>query len=255
MIDHLVETDFKAVDKRDGVAAATGYLLGDTDRVPIVTDHERPWGVLNERGFMRTRVHPYERVENYTLGTGALTTDLTLEETVRRMAAASVDHFPVEERGRLIGYVSALRVLEELEVDLPAHRLLDEVPHLREDQSAGDAIHFFHDTKVAVLPVVDASGHLAAVLHRRDIVPIGLNNDRGLGGRTYAGGERNHFSDIEVKGLMETSYGTVRPNDAFDHVVEVLKQFRAAVVVDEQDRPLGVITPTGAVKRIAPELS
>ena len=249
MIDHLVHTDFKVVDKREGLNEVMGYLHGDTERTPIITDQERPYGVLNERGLMKTRLYIREHVGKYTVGTGTLDARASVSEAIKFFANTPVAYAPVMESGRLVGYVAALDLLDEVKEGPGAVHLMDEVPILKETQSAGEALHHLRETKAGIIPVVDEAGRLAGVIDRRSIIPISIYRE-DTSGHIPAGGEREHLVDIEIRGLMSTDLSIVRPDASFEEVKAALKG-HGFCVVEHEGRPLGVILPAQALQKVA----
>lgn len=249
MIDHLVNTDYKVVDKREPVSTVTGYLNGDTDTLPIVTDGDRPWGVINERSFMRTSVTLGQRVESYTVGTGTLSPQAPLAEVARFFANTPVPHVPIEENGRLIGYLSATDVLAEMPDGPTAVHLMEEVASLRDDMRMGEAVHLFRGVQPSYLPVVDHEGRITGVMDRKTVAQIGLHRSRD-DGRIAAGGEVDRTVDLDVKGFMTDAVATVRPDAPWQETVRVLKEHGYAIVAKD-GKPLGVITAHHALKNIA----
>lgn len=248
MIDHLVHTDFKVVDKREPMSSVAGYLNGDTERLPIITDQERPWGVLNEKGLMRTRLDPREHVGKYTVGTGTLSPHASVKEALRAFANTRVAYMPVQEDGRLIGYVAAVDLLAEMPGGPDAAHLAVEVPILRQDQTSGEALAVLRDISPGIVPVVDDGGYVTGVLDRRHMAQISLNRIDSSG-HIPAGGERQALGkNLELVGLMSEGVAMVAPEAGFQEVVRVLKEHGYAIVARDR-KPLGVVTPAIALQQ------
>lgn len=249
-MDPLIRTDFKTVDKRDPVSSVMGYLSGDSDKVPVVLDGEKPYGVLNEAGFARKRLAPTQKLEGaYVIGTRTLGEDPTIDDIVDVLGTSRTSYAPVVSHGRVVGVVHARDVLQRLDSDRRAVELADETPVVTKDTSAAEVIHFFNETGVPYLPVLDESGKLGAVVRRRDLVL--LATDARPSGRKAAGGEMEDPRAWPIEGFLEHGYETVNPDASFDEVRDALKRSDVVVVVDPgTNRPRGVLTAEGVVGRL-----
>src|SRR5438876_7265450 len=105
-IESILRADFKPVDKRDEIRMVLGWLSGDSDKVPIVVDDDKPMGILNERALMSRRLDQKAHIEQFTLATRALPQTATLEEAAARMREFRAAYLPVEDkRGKVAGFV------------------------------------------------------------------------------------------------------------------------------------------------------
>lgn len=247
-IHDLVRTDFKEVDKRDGLHAVMGWVKGDTDKVPIVTDGGKPYGIVNDRALMSRRIDHHAKIEPYALTTRALPATATLEEAIARMAEYRAAHLPVEEKGKLVGYVSALDVAREADWGRTARELCLPVTALRAGQTLGDALHVFTQEYIDYLPVLDAQGRPGAVLSRKRVLHMGA--EAGERGRKDAGGEKLHFLNDPVEGFTDPSV-TLSPDASQEDVLETLEEWGYALVQDGDGRFLGIVTPE-TLARAAP---
>lgn len=247
-IHDLVRTDFKEVDKRDGLHAVMGWVKGDTDKVPIVTDGGKPFGIVNDRALMSRRIDHHAKIEGYALTTRALPPDATLEEAIERMAEYRAAHVPVEQRGKLLGYVSAVDLAREAAWAHTARELCVPVTMLKETQTLGDALHVFHQEYVDFLPVLDAQGRPSAVLPRKRVLLAGA--EAGTKGRKDAGGEKFHLINDPVHGFTDQSI-SLRADAPMEEVLETLEEWGYALVHDRDGRFLGIITPE-TLARAAP---
>lgn len=247
MLDHLLRTDFKAVDKRDPVSALFGYLRGEVATVPIVLDGKRPYGVVNEKRIARAHLDPRQHIDRYVVGPGVVTPDASVEEALSLCAAEWVPHVPVWDGRKLLGYVRAIDLLKETGSRLPASSLLVEAPPLRRDTSVGDALHTLCTCASHVLAVLDARGRIAGVVDRRTLLPLATDTLRG--GRKGAGGEVADPRASTVEGYVDGRFETVRPETSFADVCETLDGFGAAFVV-AGERVRGVVTPESAAKAV-----
>lgn len=247
-IHDLVRTDFKEVDKRDGLHSVMGWVKGDSDDLPIITDGGKPFGLVNDRALMSRRIDHHAKVEGYTLTTRALPMDATIDEAIARMAEYRAAHLPVERKGKLVGYVSAVDIAREAGWAHAARELCVPITTLKEGQTMGDALHVFNQEYVDFLPVLDAQGRPSAVLPRKRVLQVGA--EAGTKGRKDAGGEKFHLLNDPVGGFTDQAVSL--PADASqEDIWETLEEWGYALVHEKDGRFLGIITPE-TLARAAP---
>jgi CBS domain-containing protein len=239
-IHDLVRTDFKEVDKRDGLHAVMGWVRGDTDQLPIIMDDGKPYGIVNDRALMSRRIDHRAKIEPYALTTRALPATATLDEAIARMAEYRAAHLPVEQKGKLLGYVSVVDVAREAAWGRTARELCLPVTALRAGQTIGDALHVFTQEYIDHLPVLDAHGRPEGVLSRKRVLHVG--SESGAKGRKDAGGQKVHLLDDPIEGFTDQSV-TLRPDASQEVVLETLEEYGFAFVQDADGRFLGIITP------------
>lgn len=249
-MDTPIRNEFKEVDKRDEINTVLGFLAGSSPDVPVVLDREKAYGVLNEKAFLRSRLSPNQKLEGpYVVGTRTLEPGAPIEEAADVIATSRIPYVPVANPdGRVVGVVHSLDVLLGLASSLTTEELLVEVPVLRSDASVGEAIHLLHDVSVPALPVVDESGALLGVVHRRHLVRIAM--DARPSGRKGAVGNPEDPRGEPVTGYLDGGFETIHPSASFHEAREALRRSPAVVVAGEDGRPRGVLTPEAAVQRV-----
>lgn len=256
MLDELIRDDLYLVDKRDALRAVQGTLQGDRDDVPILTDGDRAFGVLNERGLVRSRLDLEEKLAHYAVGTKFLAPTSSLDEAVQVALTSGLPHVPVRDGDEVTGYVRsrdlALAVLDDDGMDLDAQELMKPGTVLRKTQRLGETLEVLRDRSEGVFPVTDEDGDLVGVLERAAVVRAGSK-----GGGRSGGGQRNwndkgeveSRSDLPVAGLMTTHYATVGPRAGPDEIRRALDDFGYAVVVEGRE-PRGVLTPLTVLRAL-----
>lgn len=257
MADLPIRDGFYTVDKRDSVRKVQGTIQGDRDDVPILVDDGVPFGVLNERGMVQSRIDLNEKLADYAVGTKVLAPDASVDEAVRVALTSGLRWVPVVDDGEAVGVVAAddllLAVLEEEGGDVIAWELAQEGPLLQEGQTLGEAIRAFREDAgiVHVLPVVDDQGHLSGGLDRRSVIRAqqkGERSDRRAINKDI-GGEQESRSDLPVEGLADGHYGTLDPDDGPGAAADVVGDFGFAVVVEDRE-PDGVVTPLTGLRAL-----
>jgi Mg/Co/Ni transporter MgtE len=256
-----VRDDFYTVDKRDPLRKVQGAIQGDRDDVPILVDRGKPFGVLNERGMVQSRINLDEKLADYAVGTKLLTPGASLDEAVRVTLTSGLRWVPVAEDGEAVGYVAAedlvLGVLEQDRTDTTAWELAGEAPILDEDQTLGEAIRAFREEAgtLHVLPVVDGQGKLSGALHRRKVIQAqemgAQSGSRPMHKRDPGeqSGPQDSRSDWPVDGLSEAHFETLGPDEGADAVADVLADFGFAFLAEDRE-PEAVVTPLTALRTL-----
>lgn len=252
MADLPVRDNFYTVDKRESVRKVQGTIHGDRDDVPILVDDGKPFGVLNERGMVQSRLDLDEKLADYAVGTKVLSPDASVDDAVRVVLTSGLRWVPVVDDGEAVGVVAAddlLLALLEDEDGVTAWDLAQEVPILEEGETLGKAIRAFREEAKAVhaLPVVDEQGHLSGALARRKVIEAQEKAEH-TGGRAFhksGGGEQpgpqDSRSDWPVEGLADAHFETVGPDDGAARVADVLEGFGFAFLAEGRT-PSGVVT-------------
>lgn len=250
-IHDLVRTDYKAVDKRDGLHSVMGWIKGDSDKVPIITDGGKPFGIVNDRALMGRKLNHNAHVEQFTLSTRALPHSATLDDAMARMAEFRAPHLPVEEKGKLLGYVSAIDLVRESGVECTARDVCVPVTNLRENQTLGEALHLFSQEYVDHLPVLDAQGRPRGILSRRRLLQLEADYADSRG-RKDAGGNPVTFLDNPVQGFTDNAI-TLRPDADAEAVLEALESWGYALVEDKAGHLVGIVTPETLARTLPQE--
>ncbi|MEA3200357.1 MAG: hypothetical protein QOE90_1785 [Thermoplasmata archaeon] len=251
-LSSYLRTDYKAVDKREGLHAVMGWLKGDADKLPIVMDDGKPFGIVNERALSSRRLDDKAKIENYALVTRALPQTASLDEVARRMSELRAAFLPIEDkRGKLAGYVSAIDVARERgAATRNARELAVPVTALRAEQTLGEALHAFTHEYVDHLPVLDAAGRLQGVVHRRDVLVLEANNaDKG---RMDAVSEKQRPLKDALGGFADDASGVVPAGAGFDAVAAAIESWGYALVQDGAGRIAGIVTAETLLRSLIP---
>lgn len=181
----------------------------------------------------------------------------------------------VDDDGRVVGIVSDGDFLRWPELALrfrqagglsetTLKRLLDEVhasEHtaaevmtggvitIRADQPVTEAAHLMVQRNLKRLPVTDAEGHLVGMLSRIDVLRTVVREARAPAGAPPATGDLHVLREV-----MRRDVPQVAPDAALEEIVEkmVASDLKRVIVVDEEQRPVGIITDGDLVARVQP---
>jgi CBS domain-containing protein len=235
----ILRTNFRAVDKRDELHLVTGYLRGEVDRVPIVCDDGRPYGILNERSLLNQRFDARARIESHVLALPPAKPDDSGRAALAAMAAHRVSILPVGDGKKAHGYVHAADLLQDARSDATAQSLLIPVPTLTLTSSVGEAVHRMHESGAPALPVADAEGKVAGLFRRREAFALIMDN------RPF--GKENRREDPPprvdaVGGILDGTAPTATLPTTFGAFLSALQNDDAVIVTGPTGEPLGIVT-------------
>lgn len=249
-IGPFIRTDFKEVDKRDELRNVLGWVQGDIDKVPLITDEGKPFGVISERAMLGRRIDPKARIEGYVLTTRAVTPEATVDDVMSRMAEFRAAHLPVEDgKGGTAGYVAALDIVKQkLPAGTHASDLAMRVTTLREDQMLSEAHHAFSQEYVDFLPVMDGNGRISGVVPRKTLIMMDARYDSNKG-RKDAGGNRIHPQKEALAHFVDGTAPVLDGGAPLHKVIDAVRDFGCAIVRDANGGIAGIVTAQTLVQR------
>jgi CBS-domain-containing membrane protein len=185
--------------------------------VPVIDEERRPVGIITDGDLLRKAGMPISLSVSQRLGT---------DELVGLLAQVSHEK-------------TAQTIMSQ-----PVHTV-------RADESLGHAVEKMLNKKLKRMPVVDADDRLVGMLSRLDVL-------RAVAGKVSGEEERapQRRTGKTIGELMSPQVPVVHVHD---DLVDVLQQMLSGeltrvVVLDEQDRAVGIITDGDVVARVGPVL-
>lgn len=258
-VREIMETDFPKVDKNDTLYHAVKIMdKYGYDRV-VVLEHGKIVGIATKKdiimklGTQRTRnvapsrmhVSSFMTPNPVTIGSGEL-----VVKAAKIMVDKEISSLPVLER-ELVGLVTKkniAKLLEDFEIPVrdlmsPSSitlKLTDRVLHARQ---------LMLSNNLTFIPVVDIDGRVVgaisideiadALFAFHDIVPAKYRKER--------------IMHLLVSDVMRLRPPKVSPTTPLGEVVRDMldKEYRGAIIVDNDDKPVGVITLTDLTQYVA----
>ncbi len=259
-VREIMEMDFPRVDKNDTLYHAVKIMdKYGYDRV-VVLEHGKIVGIATKKdiimklGTQRTRnVTPSRMHVSSFMTPNPVTIDP--EELVVKAAKIMIDKeissLPVLEKEELVGLVtkkSIAKLLEDFEIPVRdvmssssiVLKLTDRVLHARQ---------LMLSNNLTFIPVVDADGRVIgaisidevadALFAFHDIVPAKHRKER--------------IMHLLVSDVMRLRPPKVPPTMPLGEVVREMldKEYRGAIIVDNDDKPIGVVTLTDLTEYVA----
>jgi CBS domain-containing protein len=183
--------------------------------VPVIDNQQRVIGIITSSDLLRKAGMPAR------LGIG--------------------ERLEAEDLRRFLAQISQEKAAEDI--------MTSPVVTARDDEALGHVTHRLLERGLKRMPVVNAVGKLVGMVSRLDLLRAAAGN--GKGEQEHAPAARQGQTVGEV---MSPNVPIVHVND---DLVDVLKQIlradiRRVVVLDEQDRAVGIITDGDLVARVSP---
>ncbi len=251
-VTRLVKPRVRVLDKREPVRHALGAITDRRDLYPIVADHGAPYGIVTARGFMRRSMDADARIEKHAHATGKIDEETTVQEAARVLAERHAPFMPVTRSGHLAGAVRAVDIAAAIRPEGAAESVTHVVPLLAESDTIGAAIHHFTTTHSPILPVIDASGRVVAILQDRDLLPAIFGAERRPAGHLdFSMAEHESILDLPIKSFTVAQFSRVAPQADMADVQEGLEAYGSVVVASDTD-VRGVITPLDLLRGTQP---
>ncbi|HVV88070.1 MAG TPA: DUF190 domain-containing protein [Kofleriaceae bacterium] len=204
--------------------------------------------------------------------------DTTIAEVVARLLERDHTALPVVDADhRFVGMVDEADLVEHslAGIDLDLHRAagpeavrehlaklraagaivdsaISRSPTVTAATPLGDAAHVMHTNKLKRLPVVDEAGRLVGMLGQVDILRSAATGHARRAGSQVRALPQEHRT---VASIMDREVPTVTAAtpiiDALDRLLD--SDVKRVIVVDADQRPIGIITDADLVQRMDPE--
>lgn len=241
MLEKIVRKDFKKVDKNDRVSKVFGYLYGEAP-FPIVFDGKKPWGVIDERRLIKSKLSGDEKVKDFVVGVPKLDATYSLIKAKDRMKKSGVDVIIVTKEGEILGYVTAIDIAKESGIDKKAGDLMREVEPINEEDEIGDAINLMRKRNERILPVL-SNKKFAGFIGVRNILKLLTTHEKV----TDYHQEKTSLLEAPVKGYMEVGVKVCSPLEDGEKVADLIEEQGFAVVCKGKEY-MGIIEPADLLK-------
>jgi CBS domain-containing protein len=216
-VGEIMTRDVTTVKLDTPAVQVVALLLGKQlfKAVPVVDAQRRVVGIITSDDLLRKAEMPAR------LGVG------------ERLEAEDLQHF--------LAQVSQAKTARDI--------MTSPVVTAREDEALGHVTHRLLERGLKRLPVVNAAGELVGMVSRLDLLRAAAGNGKGEQEQAPAARQGQTVGEI-----MSPDVPVVHVND---DLIDVLKQILRAdikrvVVLDEQDRAVGIITDGDLVARVSP---
>jgi predicted transcriptional regulator len=175
----LMREDYTWLDHSDTLSHAMGTLKNEAKGEALVFKDEILTGVFSPSYMMRSKLDFMKaKVGKFARPVPSIDSQEPVEEVARMMQASGLSVLPVIERGRLLGSIHMMDVLNYFARNNNSSSLKkvhDEINPkktftLKESEKFGQAVQLFHQTSAYALMLTDENGKPSDLLTRYDIM-------------------------------------------------------------------------------------
>ncbi len=216
----------------------------------IVLRNGKPIGMVSPKSLIERSVKPTEKISNLMFVSPLLNPDDEVNDVIETFVLSGCRDIPVVENEKLVGVVSEIDITTTTKNGRLAKDVMRPVKHtLKLDDHAAVAREEIIKHKINRLPVIGKDGKLKGMISTVDLLDLVTPVKGQRRGETS--GQR--VSDVKVDSLMENKIFTVKPDDKISDVIEIIKEHKvSSVVVAEDGRPIGMITPKNILMLMSP---
>ncbi|RLF47542.1 MAG: hypothetical protein DRN29_02235 [Thermoplasmata archaeon] len=236
MLENIVRRNFREIDKNEEISKIFGYLYGETD-FPIIMDGKRPWGIIDERKLIKSKLSGKEKIKDFVVGVPKLDATYSIAKAKNKMIKSGVDKIIVTKEKELLGYVTALDIAKEIGLKGNAESLMREIDAIEEDFEIGETINLMKKQNEKILPVV-SNKKFCGVISVKNILKVITTHEK----ITDYHQEKTSLLAAPVKGYMESGVRTCNPKDDAKKIIEIMEE-QGFVIVCKNRNYLGIIEP------------
>ncbi len=234
MLKEIVRKDFKTVDKNDEISKIFGYLYGEAD-FPIVMDGKKPWGIIDERRLIKSKLSGKEKIKRFVVGVPKIDASYSIRKVKDIMAKSGIDTIIVTSNKELLGYVTVIDVFKRIGIDKDAETLMKYVDGVNENQRVGDVINLMRKEKI--VPVLEGKKFLG-VIGIKNVLKIITTHEK----ITDYHQEKTSLLEAPVKGFMERGIKICKPWDKGEEILKIMEK-QGYVIVCKDNEYMGMIQP------------
>ncbi len=263
VVSDILSSEFSTINENDAVSRALGKFSSAKSKpyALIVFDSKKRYkGVVTERDIVRSNLDPSAKISGVIgklmIRAPAISPNVPITEATRLMIENELKHLPVLDRGKVIGIVRDIDVLNKVVktnfgLDLIEKYVTREPYVLYPQDTVAKALNLFRQNNISRAPVVE-KGKILGILTMHNIA-VNFLKPKIKEGRGDMIGNKERYLRFPVKGVMSKSVVTCTMRDKVKDIVKkMLRQSITAVVaVDNKGRLEGIVTKKDLLESIA----
>lgn len=246
----LVELEPLSHNQTVSVAADRMWRY-ETPVVPVVDDEGKYAGIVSIFSILRTRVHGETKLKTVAEKAPTVTIQSDPVQVARLLTKTGLPGLAVIEDDMVVGVISARRVIYSLNLAprVPAKHFAYPLEPLKADESIEKARKVMAEVGLRLAPVTYEE-KLAGVVRVYDLVNLIYNTPLRRDRLGEVKGDVEYFLSQPVSKIMLPATRVLQ----VDHVPSREDIAEGAVVVDSNQRVVGVISPYLFLRRLLPKV-
>jgi len=233
--------DFKNIDKNEEITSIFGYFYGE-GCFPIVMDGKKPWGVVDERKLIKSKLSGKEKLKDFVVGVPKIDATYSISKSKEKMKKSGAEIMIVTSGKNVIGYITVVDIAKKLGIKARAREMMEEKNGIEENMEIGEAINIMRRRGERILPVVGKEIFLG-VIGVKNILKLITTHEK----ITDYHQEKISLLSAPVKGFMESGIITSRPSDEGRKIIKIMEKQGFAVVCKNR-KYMGMIEPSDLLK-------
>lgn len=249
----------------ESLTSALSKLSSSHDAAFVFNDQKKYLGLINPYYSVIKTSHPSNaKVEHCLFHAPHVKLQHSTGKIAQMMIESKIHYLPVfDDQDKFLGMVTARKLLAVFESsDIFTVLIKDLIQGkkkslitVNEDETIGHALQIFKNTKVSKLVVINPTGKLRGILSYYDLVSFLISpKKRERGGPTE---DKTNLQSKRVKNFMKSFVLTLNASDYARDALHLIleKKIGSIVIVDEQNKPINIITTRDLLKLLLFEKS
>ncbi len=243
--EDVMTADPITIDYSAKVSDAINLVKENRIHELVVVRDNKPVGMLSPRALIERSVKLEEKISKLMFVSPTLQKKDDLGRIVEIFMLSGSRDLPVVDNNELAGIVSEMDVLATVGNGRKARDVMRPIKYSSKiGESANDARKKIINHKINRLPVVDNNGRLAGILSTVDLLDFVLPADAWRKGQRKGETTNEKTSNVKIETIMQDKVYSVTPDESLNDVISTMKDKGiSSVIVVEDQKPVGIITP------------
>ncbi|MGC8681930.1 MAG: CBS domain-containing protein [Candidatus Acidifodinimicrobium sp.] len=249
LVSKIMTRKVVTVSKNSSIAKV--MMLMDSKgikEVPVVSDEKYVGTVIYYDFISDTQANPNEKIDKFIKKVPVLSPKDTIDKTIRIMVDSGISGLPVIDESHVVGIVSDYDIFKLLinnhifDNFKVSNVIIKRFPILRPEDTIEKAANLAAINKVDNIPVLDNFGKMIGEVMIHDILKYIYSQKAGKKGKKDA--YKGEQTEMKVVDIMRRDSSptviTLNLRKALENLIS--KKAKAAVVVDVDGRPIGILS-------------
>ncbi|MFH0773394.1 MAG: CBS domain-containing protein [bacterium] len=249
----LMQTDGIIKAAPDEILSSVLSRLPSSHSAAFIFDKDQKYlGIINPYYSVIKSSHPSNiKIEHCLFHAPHIKMQHTAGKIAEMMIQSKVHYLPVfDDQDKFIGMVSARNMLRTYESHNVFTVRLSDMIHakkrplivVQEEETIGQALHLFKETKLSKLVVVNKEGRLKGVLSYYDLISFLIAPKKKERGALNT--DKSSLQTKRVKHYLKSYVLTLSPNDFARDALHLIleKKIGSIIVVDTNGKPIDILT-------------
>jgi predicted transcriptional regulator len=270
----VMSKNYAKADMNDSVSKVLGQLKLTKEWAALLFDGRKYKGIFSKHRMIRSKMDPAAwKAKHMLKQVPVLNGNEDLKETARLMITGNCHLLPVAEKGKVLGIVKAVDIIDQLDANAKKKKIMDIATTglvvVNEDDRTGKATQLMGDYVVDRLPIVDDAGNLLNIVSLTDLMEKcylkmqSKTEARGRGGLTQAGprtirayrSKRPDLTGFPVRNFATPVMITATENENIGDIIAYMRKYRiGSIVITRGKKAVGIITVRDLLKLFLPDM-